>query len=142
MPNGQAQSPEKIATPVRIRSTPPTQLISSSYDLPSHRAEAAFLAISLRCSGVSESALAFPPFSPPSRPSVTALGFLFGSAGSCFGISPMAFWNTSYAIWLKSFGPWPRLPDLFGITSSVGRYPSDVNPCGNYTDPLPTHPAI
>ena len=36
---------------------------------------AAFWAISLRFLGVSDSALAFPPFKPPSLPSATAAGF-------------------------------------------------------------------
>src|SRR5919112_4517047 len=41
----------------------------------SHRALAALRAISLRCSAVSFSARALPPFFPPSLPSSTAAGF-------------------------------------------------------------------
>jgi hypothetical protein len=43
------------------------------------------LAIAFRFAGVSASALALPPFSPPSRPSVTAAAFLVGSGGSFLG---------------------------------------------------------
>lgn len=41
-----------------------------------HRARAAFLAISARCSLVNFAARAFPPFNPPSRPNACAWGFL------------------------------------------------------------------
>jgi hypothetical protein len=41
-----------------------------------HLALAAFFAIDRRFAGLSLSALAFPPFCPPRRPSATAAGFL------------------------------------------------------------------
>jgi len=44
------------------------------------RARAAFRALRSRCAGVSFRARAFPPFSPPSRPSATAAAFFFDFA--------------------------------------------------------------
>ena len=98
-----------------------------SGDFFSQRFSAAFLAISLRRSGDKASLRALPPLSPPSRPSVTAAAFLLGSGGSSLGISPIAFCTTSQAIWLKSFGPWPRLVDLFGTQSKVTHLGKIVN---------------
>jgi hypothetical protein len=45
------------------------------YGFGFHLAAAARLAISLRSSGVIDSALALPPLSPPRRPRATAAGF-------------------------------------------------------------------
>jgi hypothetical protein len=42
-----------------------------------HRATAAFRALARRCFAVSFRALAFPPLSPPNRPSATAAAFFF-----------------------------------------------------------------
>ena len=48
----------------------------------SHRAFAAFLAIAFRLAGVSDAALALPPFNPPMRPRATAAGFFSGCGDS------------------------------------------------------------
>src|SRR4051794_6354808 len=72
-----------------------------------HRACAAFLAISLRCSFVSFLARASPPFLPPSRPSATAAGFLplgggwtdssSGSVTSCsVGSGATGCWSSGF----------------------------------------------
>ena len=79
------------------------------------RASAAFFAMALRLAGVSAAARALPPLSPPSRPSVTAAGFLAGSGGSSLGIAPVARWTISNAVWFRSLGPWPRLLDRLAI---------------------------
>src|ERR1035441_7209326 len=52
-----------------------------AHDFFPHRAFAAFAAIWERLRGLRASALAVPPFRPPSRPSATAWGFLAGSTG-------------------------------------------------------------
>ena len=52
---------------------------SASRRFLSHRALAALRAISFLLSGESFSALAFPPFLPPSLPSSTAAGFFYWS---------------------------------------------------------------
>jgi hypothetical protein len=83
-----------------------------------------------------------------SRPSVTAAGFLFGSGNGSFGISPTAFCTTSKAIWLKSFGPCPRLVDRLpgillgaldwsGIHYQRDRTTPEVNTETIQMDPLP-----
>jgi hypothetical protein len=65
--------------------------------------EAAFFAIALRLAGVKLAALAFPPFSPPRRPSVTAAGFfLVAGGGSTLEICPVACWTTEKATKLGS----------------------------------------
>jgi hypothetical protein len=51
-----------------------------------HRARTAFLALSLRSSGVNASFLAGPPLRPPLRPNATASGFLRGRLGSDVGV--------------------------------------------------------
>jgi hypothetical protein len=79
------------------------------------RASAAFLAASLRCSGVMLAARAFPPLSPPFRPSATAAGS-FPSSGSNGGASPVASSTTCRA---SSFGSVGRLRDRSGISQSV-----------------------
>ena len=48
------------------------------FRLFAHLAKTAFLALSLRCSGVSFAARALPPLRPPSRPSATAAAFFVG----------------------------------------------------------------
>src|SRR4051812_3385639 len=85
-----------------------------------HRAAAAFLAIVLRCSGVSFFARAFPPLFPPSRPSATAAGFLpwFGGGGA--GAWPVAISTISLPSWFGSRGLFGFLPiaALYGFHSS------------------------
>ncbi len=92
------------------------------------RAFAAFLAISLRFLAESLSALALPPFKPPSLPRVTAAGF-FPSVGS-----PVA-WATICAA--STFG---SVLDRFGIPSSCQIGPRLSSPALDskiQTDPLP-----
>lgn len=84
------------------------------------RAAAAFRAISLRCSGVSFSARALPPFLPPSRPSSTAAGFLL-SFGSGSGSSLMDWATMAAAIEFRSRG----LLERFGTTTH-GTLPARV----------------
>jgi hypothetical protein len=92
--------------------------IYTSLGLLFQRAAAAFLAIALRFAGVRDSALAFPPFNPPRRPSVTAAGFLtFSGLGAC----PVACWTTENAISFASLGPFPRLLERFGIDLVCGK---------------------
>ncbi|MGO8945074.1 MAG: hypothetical protein ACLQJ7_15545, partial [Syntrophobacteraceae bacterium] len=69
-----------------------------------HLAFAAFLAISLRCSGVSFSALALPPLRPPRLPSSTAAGFFCGPV-DCSGLeSEVACSAMKAASWFMSRG--------------------------------------
>lgn len=75
------------------------------------RASAAFRADSARCSAVIFSARAFPPTSPPFRPSATAAGS-FPSSGSNGGASPVASSTTCRA---SSFGSLGRLRERSGI---------------------------
>jgi hypothetical protein len=65
------------------------------------RTVAAFLAICLRRLAESFSALAFPPFSPPSRPRDTAAGFF---AGTTWEASPAILATIPAAIWFSSWG--------------------------------------
>jgi hypothetical protein len=67
-----------------------------------HLAEAATLATSWRCSGVSWSARALPPFLPPARP-LTRSGCLLPSL-TVSSASPMAMSNTCLASWIGSRG--------------------------------------
>ncbi len=85
-------------------------MIKPNYsDLP-HRALAAFLAASERSSAVIFAALAFPPLSPPKRPSATAAGFFFDF--SFLGASPVA----SCTIWkARRLGSVGRLRDRSGM---------------------------
>lgn len=84
------------------------------------RALAAFLADSLRCSGVSLLALALPPFRPPKRPRATAAACLstedsgvasFTSDSDC----PVASWTTLKAVTLKSWSRFVFLLDRLPI---------------------------
>jgi len=61
------------------------------------RACAARFAMSLRSLGLKAAALAFPPFRPPRRPSVTAAGFF-----RRLGRVPVAVATTRAASWLLS----------------------------------------
>jgi hypothetical protein len=63
-----------------------------------HLIFAAFLAISLRFLAESDSALAFPPFNPPSLPNATAAGFFAGTGVAC----PVDCWTILKAVWFKS----------------------------------------
>ncbi len=73
----------------------PIYLITINYLF--HRAFAAFLAISDLCSGLSFSALDFPPTNPPFR-----LSAFFPDNSAGFSISPVACLTTSKAVWVKS----------------------------------------
>ena len=80
-----------------------------------HLAVAAFRAISLRCSAVSDSARRLPPTLPPLRPKATAAGFLrrrgFGDrVASC---------TTRNAV---SFTSWPRRALLERLGMTQGKY--------------------
>jgi hypothetical protein len=83
-----------------------------------HRSGAAFLAIRVRSSSDNFSALALPPFRPPSLPSVTALAS-FPGGGSGFSICPVAINIVSSARTFISGLPFPRFVDLFGTSTSV-----------------------
>lgn len=65
-----------------------------------HRAAAARLAISFRFLADRLAARAFPPFSPPRRPSSTAKGSLTG--GVSLGASPVSWSMMFFAIWFTS----------------------------------------
>jgi hypothetical protein len=100
---------------------------------------AAFFAISVRSSGVSFLALALPPLSPPSRPSVTAAGF-FSGGSSGFSICPVAISIVSYARTFRSGFPRPRLVDLFGMIPACGNRNAKSRRLGFIrfqTEPLP-----
>src|ERR1035437_3576488 len=91
------------------------------HDLFPHRAFAAFAAIWERLRGLRASALAVPPFRPPSRPSATAWGFLAGSTGLSapglnLGACPVDSSMIWYASWLGSRG---RFFDRSSMTLSV-----------------------
>ena len=79
-----------------------------------HRARAAFFAMAERREAVSLAALAFPPFTPPSRPNATAAGFL-PSAGS--GVRSTVLSTMNLASWLTSRG---RLPGPVVMRMSLG----------------------
>ncbi len=73
---------------------------------PAQRVFAAFLAMDERRAAVNDAALALPPFTPPSRPSATAAGFLpSGSADT--GVRSTVRSTMNLASWLASRG---RLP--------------------------------
>jgi hypothetical protein len=79
------------------------------------RAAAALRADSLRCAAVIFSARAFPPLSPPFRPSATAAGS-FPASGSNGGASPDTSPTGCFA---SSFGSVGRLRERSGIAMSV-----------------------
>ena len=87
-------TPAPVAVARNIKSV----VVDSCYSFLLHLANAAVLAISIRLSGVSFSALALPPFNPPLCPialaSKTGLGL-----GSIY---PVASWTTLSAVILKS----------------------------------------
>jgi hypothetical protein len=89
------------------------------YDFP-HRALAAFWAISLRLTGESLAALAFPPFFPPCRPNSIAARFLpaFGSGGAA---CPVLTSTMNFASWFVSRGrlPLPIVTTRFSQNLSV-----------------------
>ena len=81
-----------------------------------HRAEAASLAISLRCSGVSREARTMPPLRPPLRPRATAWGF-FRRLRAFLGVSesPIAVSTTRMAFLIGS----ESLLERFGIMETA-----------------------
>src|SRR5579859_5960857 len=100
------------ASPLAGRSTPKVQFCTLRYR-DCQRATAAFRAASLRSAGVIFAARAFPPLSPPLRPSATAAGS-FPSAGSYLGSAPVASSTSCLASALGSVG---RLRERSGIAS-------------------------
>jgi hypothetical protein len=75
------------------------------------RVAAAFLAISVRFFFDKLAARAFPPLSPPSRPSATAAGFFPSSVLVSGGAFPVAMSVINLASWFASRG----LLERFGI---------------------------
>ena len=74
------------------------------FRLFAHLAKTAFLALSLRCSGVSFAARALPPFRPPRRPNATAAGFFVG-----FCINSISVAKTSAKGEPRFSEPWCRV---------------------------------
>ena len=80
-----------------------------------HLALAAFLAISFRCSGVSFSALALPPFTPPKRPRATAWGLRVSSLAGVSGSPSVAPRTISEARTFRSRDRFGFLLECSGI---------------------------
>ena len=79
--------------------------------------------MALRLAGLSASALAFPPFFPPSRPKATAAGFLpfvWSGSGEPSNCSPMACSTTRRAVTVKSCS----VPSRLGLLERLGITPS------------------
>src|SRR5271168_1228637 len=113
---GKIPSPESIihsiaASPYVIRRRPSPYVFF-------HLTLAASFAMSLRCSFVSFSARALPPFSPPRRPTLPPLGLFFG-LGSGFSACPVACCTMECASWFMSGWPCPQLLERLGITQRV-----------------------
>lgn len=96
-----------------------------------HRAAAAFFALSDRCFAVIFAARAFPPLSPPFRPSATAAGSFpsGGGAGFSTSVSPVTASTMEMAV---RFGSGSRcLRERFGIRSRLADPPGvgKQSPC-------------
>jgi hypothetical protein len=68
------------------------------------------MAISLRLSGLSFAARAFPPINPPNLPSSTATGFFHSRGLTVYSTSPVAMLTNSFANWFISQGLFIFLP--------------------------------
>lgn len=79
--------------------------------------------MAFRLAGLRDSALALPPFEPPSLPSATAAGFLppcGSSNGEPSSLSPMACSTTRRAVTVKSWA----VPARLGLLERLGMAPS------------------
>ena len=105
------------------------------YGFLPQRLAAALAAIWERFLGVSDAALAAPPFSPPSRPRATAAGFLaLTTGGSVLETSPMDSRKTRCA---NSLGSRGRVFERSGIRHHYPNSGRNVNGRKFQTDPLP-----
>jgi hypothetical protein len=105
------------------------------------RLAAAFLAISRRCSLVRVAARAFPPFSPPRRPRLTAAGSLPDSgrdSGESIA-SPVAISTIRLASWFRSAGRfWPCGPlGMLRMWHPVARIATGAEAINFQTETLP-----